>query len=60
MITDTLDLTTPAIISPENFYGAREALCDTCIVTFSNQIISEILHQFECTTIAEIETANGS
>lgn len=60
MITDTFDRITPAIISPDNFYGARAAVCDTCIVTFSNHIISEILNQFECTKTAEIESANGS
>lgn len=60
MITDSFDEATSAIISPENFYGAREVLCDTCIVTFSNHNISGILQEFKCSKIAEIESANGS
>lgn len=59
MITDTFDMNSEAIISPENFYGTHKALCDTCIVTFSDHIVTEILNQFECEKIAEIETANG-
>jgi uridine phosphorylase len=60
MITDTFDITTEAILSPENFYGAHKALCDICIITFSNQIIAEILKQFACVKIAEIKSTNGS
>lgn len=59
MITDTFDKSTEAIISPEDFYGTHKALCDTCIVIFSNQIIAEILKQFACTKIAEMQTTNG-
>lgn len=64
MITDAFDMTTEAIISPENFYCTRKALCDICIVMFSNQTIAEILNRFPCrfpcVKIAEIESANGS
>ena len=60
MITDAFDMTTEAIISPEKFYGDSKALCDICIITFSNQIITEILNQFTCVKIAEIQSANGS
>lgn len=59
MITDNFDITSEAIISPEKIYGTHKALCDTCIITFSNQIIDEILNQFACIKIAEIESANG-
>ncbi|HEX2938525.1 MAG TPA: nucleoside phosphorylase [Ruminiclostridium sp.] len=60
MITDTFDITTEAILSPEKFYGTHKALCDICIITFSNQITAEILKQFACVKIAEIESTNGS
>ncbi len=60
MITDAFDTTTEAIISPEKFCDTRKALCDICIVTFSNQTIAEILNRFPCVKIAEIESANGS
>jgi purine-nucleoside phosphorylase len=59
MITDTFDMTTEAIISPDKFYGTREALCDICIITFSHKIIAEILNRYECVKIAEMGTANG-
>ena len=60
MITDAFDTTTQAIISPEKFYGASKTFCDICIITFSNQIVAEILNQFSCVKIAEIQSANGS
>lgn len=53
-------MATEAIISPENFYGTYNTICDICIITFSRQIIEEILNQFQCTKIAEIQSANGS
>jgi len=59
MITDTFDVATEAVISPEKVYGDHKALCDICIVTFSNQVISEIINKFECIKIAEIQTSNG-
>lgn len=59
VITDAFDMTSEAIISPEQFYGTRKALCDICIVTFSVQTIAEILKRFPCVKIAEIESANG-
>lgn len=60
MITETFDLSTEAIISPERIYGSSNALCDICIITFSNEIIKEVLDHFPCTKIAEIKSANGS
>ncbi|MDP4152304.1 MAG: nucleoside phosphorylase [Bacillota bacterium] len=60
MITDTFDVATEVIISPEKIYGTHKALCDICIITFSNQIIAKIINQFACVKIAEIKSANGS
>lgn len=60
MITDTFDMTTEAIISPEKVYGTRKRLCDKCIVTFSNQIAAEIINESPCEKIAEMESANGA
>ena len=58
MITDTFDMTTEAIISPDKFYGTHKALCDICIITLSNQIVAEIINQFECEKIAEIKISS--
>lgn len=60
MITDTFDVATEAIISPEKTNCTVKASCDICIITFSNQIVAEILSQFPCVKIAEIQSANGS
>jgi len=60
MITDTFDTSTEALLSPQKCNGKPQASCDVCIVTFSNQIIAEILSRFACAKIAEIVSANGA
>ena len=60
MITDTFDTTTEAILSPEQLYGVQETSCDVCIVTFSQQTITDILSTFPCARIAQIESVNGA
>jgi uridine phosphorylase len=60
MITNTFDAATEAIISPKMNCGTHNAICDICIITFSNQIATEIVNKFECVKIAEMRSANGS
>jgi uridine phosphorylase len=60
MIHETFDNKTDAIITPEAFYGSRDKLCDTCIITFSNAVMESVLKKFDCTQIAEIYSANGN
>ena len=60
MITDAFDRVTEAIISPEKANESAQHLSDICIITFSHHIITEILQQFACVQIAEIQSANGA
>lgn len=60
MIMDTFDDKTEAIISPENFYGEKEKICDICIITFSNIVMSNILKTFKCEKIAEMVSVGGT
>ncbi len=60
MITDTFDASTEAIISPEQLYGVQKTPCDVCIVTFSQQNVTDILATFSCEKIAQIESVNGA
>ncbi|MBE6087317.1 MAG: phosphorylase [Clostridium beijerinckii] len=59
MITNTFDDKTEAIIIPENFYEKKEKVCETCIVTFSNVVVENILQTFRCEKIDDIMSANG-
>lgn len=60
MITDTFDRDGEDILTPEGVYGAREKVCDTCIITFSKTVVESIKERFPCTRIAEIETVTGN
>ena len=60
MITDAFDTFTEAITSPEKANESTQHLSDICIITFSHHIITEILQQFACVKIAEIQSANGA
>ena len=60
MITDSFDIRTPAIISPEDGYGKQGHICDICIVIFSKVIYENVLSSFECEAVAEIRACNGS
>ncbi len=58
MITDTFDKSSPAIISPELFYGKHDKACDICIITFSRKALNAVLDSYDCTKIYEIHNAN--
>ncbi len=60
MITDAFDAATEAIISPEQLYGVQKTPCEVCIITFSQQNITDILNTFPCQIIAKIESVNGA
>ena len=60
MITDAFDRETAEILSPEKVRGIHRALCDICIVTFSEQNIAEILSRFKCVKAAEMQRIGES
>lgn len=59
MITDSFDITTESVTSPEAFLGPRGHEVDVCIVTFSRIIAQEVQERFECVKIGEIPSCNG-
>jgi len=59
MLTETFDINTEPMISPEAFYGVRKKVCDICIITFSDVVVEAIRTKFACTRIAEIGSVNG-
>lgn len=60
MITDSYDVKTEAIISPEDYYGPQNHVCDICIVTFSKVILAEVLEKFDVRRDAEIGSCAGN
>ena len=59
MIIHSFDPDSPAIISPGDFYGEPQHLCDVCIITYSHVIFSHVLETFPCEQAAEIHACNG-
>lgn len=59
MITEAFDDKTKAIISPDSCYGKREKICDSCIVTFSDIVVKNMMKEFNCTQIAVSTSING-
>ena len=59
MITDSFDITTESVTSPDAFLGERGNEIDICIVTFSRIISAEVLNRFECVKLWEIPSCNG-
>lgn len=59
MITSAFDPDTQPVMGPEEFYGKRRQLCDTCIVTFSKRIASFVTGNFSCKRVGKILCANG-
>ena len=59
MITDSFDISTAPLMSPEDFYGKQKSLCDVCIITFSSVIFETVLATFKCEHAASINAANG-
>lgn len=59
MITDTFDISTEPIITPEMVYGERGDLCKTCIVTFSDMILKNAIEKHGFKQIAKISVCNG-
>ena len=59
MIIHSFDPDSPAIISPGDFYGEAQHLCDVCIITFSHVIFSHVLETFPHEQVAAIHACNG-
>ena len=60
MITDSFDITTPAITNFGSFYGEQKHIVDVCIITFSREIFNSVLKSFRCEQIAAICACNGT
>ena len=60
MIIHSFDPDSPAIITPGDFYGEQQHLCDVCIITFSHVIFSYVLEAYPCEQVAEIHACNGT
>ncbi|MBE6908266.1 MAG: phosphorylase [Ruminococcaceae bacterium] len=60
MITDAFHRDWEPVVTPEMIYGAKKDLSDVCIVTFSKVIFENVLQQFSCEKVAEINACNGS
>ena len=60
MIESAFDPSSEPIITPGMIYGEKRHLCKTCIVTFSENILQNVLESYDCTQIARIGACNGS
>ena len=56
-ITDSFDTSRP-LLGPENFY-TKGSISDTCIVTFSHQVLEDVLKRYDCKEETCTATANG-
>ena len=57
MITDSYDLS-EAIITPGDFYGEKQNICDIAIATFSREIYSVMIEKYHGEQIGEFRAAN--
>lgn len=60
MITDSFDISSEPIVTPEAFFGKREKLCDICIATYSKLIFEDVLERYQCEKLCEIEICDGN
>lgn len=60
MIETAFDASSEPIITPDRIFGEKRRLCKTCIVTFSQVILENVLESFACTQLARINACNGS
>ena len=56
MITDSFSMSSPPVITVESIAGPQKHLIDTCILTFSDVIMRDVLNSLACEKIAEIRT----
>ncbi|MHC1787045.1 MAG: nucleoside phosphorylase [Christensenellales bacterium] len=54
MITGSFDKDSPAVFGPLDIYGPGAPLADTCVVTFSAEVMAHALARFDCIQIATI------
>ena len=60
MITNAFDDSSEPLFGPGDFYGPQRRLCETCILTFSHVILSEIERRFAPRQVASISAVNGT
>ncbi len=54
MITDSYDIETEPLITPEHFYGEKRCLVKTCLILFSHELHSYLLSHYACKQLAVI------
>ena len=60
MIETAFDDQSEPIITPAMIFGEKRRSCKTCIVTFSEKILQNVLQSYDCAQIAKIGACNGS
>lgn len=60
MITDSFDTSTESITHPRAFIGEQGHLFDTCILTFSHEIMAHAVEALESTDVGSIGSVRGS
>ena len=59
MITDCFDDKTQPMMTPQDFYGERKYILDTCLIIFSKEIYTHLLNTFPCEEIGRLKACNG-
>ena len=60
MIIDCYDAETEPIISLKDFYGEQKHIVDICLIIFSKEIHTHLLHTYVCEEVAHFNACNGS
>lgn len=60
MITDSFDTSTESITHPRAFIGEQGKLFDTCILTFSHEIMAHAVEALGCAEVGCIGSVRGS
>lgn len=60
MIIHSFDDQSEPLFGPGSFNGAPQFLCDTCILTFSHVILTEMKRLFSLREVAVMHTASGN
>ena len=59
MITDSFDPKSEPLITVASFIGEQKQIADTCVLTFSHVILSEMQKRFDLKKIDSLLTVNG-
>lgn len=59
MITHSFDPNSPSVFGPEALYQPIDRPVERCLISFSHRVIEHALKQYECETLAVIDSLNG-